>query len=80
MENENEIPMLYGKIKDLFHLRKKIGKGGFGVIYMAQNIRNKENLAIKFEEATEANESSNLLKEAKILHLLNKKGFPGSIS
>ena len=77
MRNEQEIPILYHRIKDNFLLKKKLGKGGFGVIYAAENIQNKEPLAIKFEKIKPNSGSSNLLKEAKILHLFFRKGLHG---
>lgn len=58
-------------------LKKKLGKGGFGVIYSAENIQTKEPLAVKFEKIKANSSSSNLLKEAKILHLIFRKGLLG---
>jgi predicted Ser/Thr protein kinase len=79
MRNDQEIPILYHKIRDSFLLKKKIGKGGFGVIYSAENIQTKEPLAVKFEKIKNNSGSSNLLKEAKILHLIFKKGLMGKM-
>lgn len=77
MRNEQDIPILYHKIRDSFLLKKKIGKGGFGVIYSAENIQTKEPLAVKFEKIKSNSGNSNLLKEAKILHLIFKKALVG---
>ena len=40
MKND-EIPLLYHKIKETYLLKKKIGRGGFGVIYSAEDIQTK---------------------------------------
>lgn len=79
MRNDQEIPIMYHKIKENFLLKKKIGKGGFGVIYSAENIHTKEQLAVKFEKIRSNSGSSNLLKEAKILHLISKKELVGEL-
>lgn len=78
MRNESEIPVLYNRIRDVYQLKRKIGKGGFGVIYSAENITSKEQLAVKFEKIRPNNQaSSNLFKETKILHQIHKKNLTG---
>ena len=77
MNSEQEIPILYHRIRDNFLLKKFIGKGGFGLIYSAENIQTKEKLAVKFEKIKPNSGNSNLLKEAKILHSMVRKGLEG---
>lgn len=78
MRNESEIPVLYNRIRDMYQLKRKIGKGGFGVIYSAESITTKEQLAVKFEKIRPNNQSSsNLFKETKILHQIHKKNLVG---
>ena len=63
-----------------YRLIKKIGKGSFGFVYSAENIKDKNmpKVAIKFQEKTR---TVNILeKESNFLLLLNGVGIPKLIS
>lgn len=77
MPGHEDIPFKYHKIKNLFLLKRKIGKGSFGVIYTAQNVNTREYVAVKFEKVSSSRNSQTLLKEAKLLHLIYKKRLQG---
>lgn len=72
MGKHADIPIKYHKIKNTFLLKRKIGKGSFGVIYSADNIHSNERVAVKFEKVSIKRKTQTLLKEAKILHLIHK--------
>lgn len=80
MRNDHEIPIHYHTIKKTFLLKRRIGKGGFGVIYSAENMQTKELFAVKFEKVKTNGGISNLLREAKILYAISKKSLTGSLS
>lgn len=62
-------------IANKYKLIEKISQGSFGIVYKAENIRTKENVAIKLEKNT--NEHKSLKFEAKIYQYLGKiDGFP----
>lgn len=77
MGRHHDIPIKYHKIKNTFILKRKIGKGSFGIIYSADNINTKERVAVKFEKVSIKRKTQTLLKEAKILHLLYKEKVTG---
>ena len=77
MGKHTDIPIKYHKIKNTFLLKRKIGKGSFGVIYSADNIHSKERVAVKFEKVSIKRKTQTLLKEAKILHLIHKAKLLG---
>jgi len=77
MGSHDDIPIKYHKIKNIFLLKRKIGKGSFGIIYTAQNINSKEYVAVKFEKISIKKSSQTLLKEAKILHIIYKDKLEG---
>lgn len=79
MKNDSDIPILYHRIKDNILLKQKLGKGGFGVLYAAENTTTKRQLAIKFERVVGSSGNSNLLKEAKVLHIIQKAKCFGRI-
>jgi len=63
-----------------YRLIKKIGKGSFGFVYSAENIKDKNmpKVAVKLEEKIST--SNNLEKESSFLLLLNGVGIPKIIS
>lgn len=62
-------------ISNKYKLIEKIGSGAFGDIYRGENIRTKENVAIKVEPLS--NETKLLKNETKIYHYLgNIQGIP----
>jgi serine/threonine protein kinase len=62
-------------ISNKYNLIEKISEGSFGSVFKAENIRTKENVAIKFEIKMDTIKS--LKNEAKIYQYLGKRyGFP----
>ena len=62
-------------ISNKYNLIEKISEGSFGSVFKAENIRTKENVAIKFEIKIDSIKS--LKNEAKIYQYLGKiNGFP----
>jgi serine/threonine protein kinase len=62
-------------ISNKYNLIEKISEGSFGSVFKAENIRTKENVAIKFEIKMDTIKS--LKNEAKIYQYLGKiNGFP----
>ena len=72
-ENENNFP--YKIVFDKFKIEKKIGKGSFGTVFMAINIQNQEEVAIKTEINNEKNQIGLLESESHKLNIL--KGYIG---
>ena len=72
-ESENNFP--YEIVFDKFKKKKKIGKGSFGTVFMAINIQNQEEVAIKTEINNEKNQIG--LLEQESLRLNSLKGFLG---
>ncbi len=63
------------QVGNRFHLGKKIGVGGFGEVYLAQDTVANKDCAIKMESRT--NGMSILNYEYKILqHLISVEGIP----
>lgn len=48
-KNKDEILSLYKSIKKHYLLKRKIGSGSFGVVYLAEHSLTREKVAIKFE-------------------------------
>ena len=62
-------------ISNKYNLIEKISEGSFGSVFKAENIRTKENVAIKFE--IKMDNIKSLKNEAKIYQYLGKiNGFP----
>ena len=62
-------------ISNKYNLIEKISEGSFGSVFKAENIRTKENVAIKFE--IKIDNLKSLKNEAKIYQYLGKiNGFP----
>ena len=72
-ESENNFP--YEIVFDKFKIEKKIGKGSFGTVFMAINIQNQEEVAIKTEINNEKNQIGLLESESHKLNIL--KGYIG---
>ena len=65
----------YEIVFNKYKIQKKLGKGSFGTVYMAENKENGEKVAIKTEINTNKNQISLLEPEAHKLH--NLKGYLG---
>jgi serine/threonine protein kinase len=62
-------------IANKYKLIEKINEGSFGTIFKAENIRTKEQVAIKFEDKSE--QTTSLKNEARIYQYLGRlDGFP----
>ena len=60
----------------ILYLSKKLGKGGFGQIYMGENTETNEKVAIKIE-LLKNNNHKRLINEFEILkYLQGSEGFP----
>ena len=76
MENKREDKLLGKILFKHYKLRKKIGEGSFGKIYIAININTKEELAVKLEKRDSESSRSLLETEAYILSHLKAFGLP----
>ena len=76
MENKREDKLLGKILFKHYKLRKKIGEGSFGKIYIAFNINSKEELAVKLEKRDSESSRSLLETEAYILSHLKAFGLP----
>ena len=75
--NKKDIPTLYPVIKNHYELRKKIGAGSFGTIFLAEHNKTNEKVAIKFEPISKQRNMNTLTKEANIQYSIHKKQFKG---
>ena len=75
MENKREDKLLGNVLFKHYKLRKKIGEGSFGKIYIAININTKEELAVKLEKRDSDSESSRSLLETEAYILSHLKAF-----
>ena len=75
MENKREDKLLGKVLFKHYKLKKKIGEGSFGKIYIAININTKEELAVKLEKRDSDSESSRSLLETEAYILSHLKAF-----
>ena len=75
MENKREDKLLGKILFKHYKLRKKIGEGSFGKIYIAININTKEEFAVKLEKRDSESESSRSLLETEAYILSHLKAF-----
>ena len=77
-DNNNEDSNMQILLFKKYNLLKNIGGGAFGTVFLGENVRTKEKVAIKIEERK--NQKNSLEKEAYILFLLKGPGLPEVIS
>ena len=71
---QREVPVLFRK----YEVKKKIGQGAFGAVYLGKSISDGRSVAIKVEKKTIARPS--LESEAFILANLKGEGIPEILS
>ena len=76
MENKKEDTLLGKILFKQYKLKKEIGEGSFGKIYIANNIESKKEYAIKLENIDDSSPRSLLETEAYILKHLKAFGLP----
>ena len=60
-----------GNIKDEYYFEKKVGEGGFGVVYKARNHLTKKRVAIKAVHKNKIQDVSGFIREYQIMSKLD---------
>ena len=71
MRKQNFLQAKIGNIKEEYDFERKLGQGGFGVVFKAKNWLTKKNVAIKAIKKNVINDMISFMQEYKFLNKLD---------